>query len=276
MFKKYLKQIYDTIGKPQMRILPGHLAFFLILSIFPLLTLLGFICSQFSLFSESFISALKSVLPQNFLDVFLPFLTESHVSGNVIFFMIVGFVLVSNGTFSIITVSDEMYNIPYSNYIWRRIKAFVMIVIMIILFVFIFVVLAYGNTIVDFLTGLDFFAGFKGQIYTFFMILKWPIAFAFIFLILKWLYTIAPDARIPSKYMNKGALFTTIGVIVTTFVYSFYVSNFANYSLFYGSISGVIALMTWIYFLSFILVMGIAINSNEYLSHKIKQNKQDN
>ena len=82
------------------------------------------------------------------------------------------------------------------------------------------------------------------------------------------MYTIAPDEEIPSKFMNKGALFTTISWIVITFGYSYYVTNFANYSIFYGSLSGIIVMMIWIYLLSFIFVMGIAINAEEYLAYK--------
>ena len=89
-----------------------------------------------------------------------------------------------------------------------------------------------------------------------------------IFLVIKFIYTFAPDEFISSKYMNKGALFTTLGWIATTYIYSIYVSHFAHYTVFYGSISAIIAMMMWIYFLSYILVFGIVINVLDY--EKIK------
>ena len=48
----------------------------------------------------------------------------------------------------------------------------------------------------------------------------------------KYIYTVAPDARIPSKFMNAGALFATIGIILITLGYSLYVNYFSNYTLF--------------------------------------------
>ena len=80
--------------------------------------------------------------------------------------------------------------------------------------------------------------------------------------------------------MNKGALFTTIGWIIVTAIYSFYISHFANYQMFYGGISTIIVMMIWIYFLSYILVMGIAINQANYSidkknEHKMKENGQN-
>ena len=47
-------------------------------------------------------------------------------------------------------------------------------------------------------------------------------------------------------------------------VYSYYANNIANYGVFYGSLSNLIVLMIWIYILSYILVIGIAINSSIY------------
>ena len=81
---------------------------------------------------------------------------------------------------------------------------------------------------------------------------------------IKLIYAVAPDWKILSKYTTKGAIFTNIGWVLATLIYSYYASHFSNYDLFYGSLSNIVALMIWIYALSYILVIGIAINVNEY------------
>ena len=83
----------------------------------------------------------------------------------------------------------------------------------------------------------------------------------------------APDKRISSHYVKKGALFTTIGWIVVTSIYSYYANNLANYDLWYGGLSNIIVLMIWIYILAYILVLGIAINTNNYELTKNGSNK---
>ena len=278
MFKNYLKRIFDLIMKPEMKILPGQLAYFLVLSIFPLLTVLGYIGSKISLLSGPFIGIVEKFLPSSLTNIILPFLLDSNISGNVILIVLVGFILVSNGTHSLIITSDELYGIDYGDYLKRRVKAFFMIFILLFLFAFVVIFLAYGNIILNHIMNLSFIENFKSHIYFVFMLIKWPVSFTLFFWILKLLYTIAPDEEISSKFMNKGALFTTFGWIVTTFIYSYYVSNFANYSIFYGSLSGIIVMMIWIYILSFIFVMGIAINAEEYLAYKngIKKEKKTN
>ena len=257
-----------------MKILPGQLAFFLVLAIFPLLTLLGYVGSQMIFLFEPLIDTVGKIVPENVMQIILPFIQSSHITGNVLFFMIVGFILVSNGTYSIIITSNELYNIKNDDYIKDRVKAFFMIILLMFLFIFIFVVLAYGNIIIEKILDLDALSSISSHIYLVFVLLKWPIAFVLIFWILKIIYTISPDEKISSKYMNKGALFTTVCWIVTTSVYSYYVSHLANYTLFYGSISGIIVMMIWIYILTYIFVMGIAINADEYNRFK-KQNKKE-
>lgn len=272
MLKSYAKRILNLITRPEMKILPGQLAFFIILAIFPLLTLYGYIGSKIFFFATPFIDIIENLIPNSIMQVILPFIQDSHITGNVIFFMIVGFILVSNGTYSIIITSNELYNIKSNDYVKDRIKALFMIILLMFLFVFIFVVLAYGNIIIDELMKLKILSSISNHIYIVFILLKWPIAFVLIFWILKIIYTISPDKKISSKFMNKGALFTTVCWILTTSIYSYYVSNLANYTLFYGSISGIIAMMIWVYILSYIFVMGIAINTDEYNAYK-KQNK---
>lgn len=275
--ENFLSKIMKIFMKPEMMVLPGQLAFFIVLAIFPLLTLIGYIGSNISLFSNSFISLVNQVLPADVASVLLPFMTDGKITGNIAFFMIVGFYLISNGTNSLIITSNELYGIKHDPFFKRRVKAFFMIILLIALFIFNVLILAYGNIIVNKIVSLDVFAGIAGKIYSFYFLLKWPIAFICIFWMIKLIYSLAPDSNIPSAYMNKGAIFTTVCWILITYIYSIYLANFANYTMFYGGISTIIVMMIWIYFLSFVFVMGIAINAAEYndIMNKSKKSVQD-
>jgi len=273
MVKGYFSRIFDIIKKPEMKFLPGQLAYFLILSIFPLLTLVGYILSKITLLSSTVLETLVSFFPKSVTSILVPFLSSNTITDNVTWVMIIGFTLVSNGTYSIIVTSNEVYGIRDGDYLRGRIKALFMIFIMLFLFVFILTFLAYGNVVLEYVLKLRFLANVRNEIYLFFFFLRWPISFLLFFAILKVLYTLAPDKKIPSRFMNKGALFTTVGWILATFIYSYYVTMIADYTLFYGSLSGIIIMMIWIYVLSFIFVMGIAINAEEYLNYK-KMNRK--
>jgi membrane protein len=95
-------------------------------------------------------------------------------------------------------------------------------------------------------------------------ILKYPIVIAILYLNLKLMYVIAPDQEIPSKSTSKGAMFTTIGWVLSTEIFAFYIEKFARYDIFYGSISNILILLLWVYLLSYIFVLGMVINAGVY------------
>lgn len=85
-----------------------------------------------------------------------------------------------------------------------------------------------------------------------------PILIVVVFTLIYWL---VPDIKLRFKTVLPGALFATVGWIITTFGFSFYVSNFGNYSNTYGSIGTIIILMLWLYFSAIILMIGGQINA---------------
>lgn len=267
--KNILTKLYNIIRKPEMLILPGNLAFFLVLSVFPIIILIGLIASTFSLSLDSIVAFINENLPRQISDIITTFISGKGIDFNVGFFTVTAFVLASNGPHSIIVTSNTLYNFEQGSYLNRRIKALILTILLVLLFIFIIVVLAFGNIIVKAIFEIGILKNLSSFAYSMFVYLKWPIAFFIIFFSIKLLYTIALDYNIPSRYVNKGAIFTTLGWILTTAIYSYYVTHFSKYDIFYGSLSNIIILMMYIYFLSYILVLGIAINSSSYEMLKI-------
>lgn len=262
--KKELKHLFKLLNEPEMKILPSHLAFFMVLSLIPIITLIVYTATIFKVPISSFIGSLNGVLPSEVSDIILPIINGEGLNFTLGVSMVMVFILASNGTHSIIIASNTMYGIEHSNYIIRRIKAVIIIIIMLLLIIFNLLVLGFGNSIVHWILELKILSQVSSTLYQIFILFKWPVALIFIFLLVKLVYTIAPDAKIPSKYTNKGAIFTTLLWSLATVIYSFYVTNFTNYDLFYGSLTNIIVMMIWIYILSYILVFGMAINASNY------------
>ncbi len=261
---KLFKRLVKTIKKPEMRILPGQLAFFLVLSIIPIITMLAFTGKLFSISLNDITPLLKETVPSGVLDLLLPFLTSKGLNINTWFSMIVGFLVASNGAHSIIVTSNTLYKIESDDYLKRRIKALLLTIVLLMLFVFILFGLAFGNAILKTILDMVLSHSLAEKIYVYFVFVKWPIALIVAFLMIKMLYTLAPDSRIPSKYVNMGAIFTSLGLILVTFIYSFYANNVANYNIFYGNLANIIVLMIWVYAISYVIVIGIALNTEYY------------
>lgn len=263
LLKAYFKKLFKIMNKDEMKILPGHLAYFLVLSIIPTVTLIGVICNLVGLSTNDIISFLEEIVPKGVSDLIEPFI-ESSIKGSTIIYFIIGFILVSNGAFAIILASNSLYKVEDANYLLGRIKALFLTILLVFLFVFILTVLAFGNMILKFILSLKLFSDVSDTFYHIFVYLKWPVAFLIIYIILKLIYTIAPDKKIKSKTVTKGSIFTTVSWLFITAIYSYYANNIARYDLFYGNLSNIIILMMWIYMVAYIFAIGIAINVNRY------------
>ncbi len=92
-------------------------------------------------------------------------------------------------------------------------------------------------------------------------IVQIPVAFGLLVAIAWLSYYFLPNLRQSKKQVLVGAAFTTVGWAVVTVAFRVYVENFANYNATYGTIGGVIALLTWMYFSMLVFLIGGEINS---------------
>lgn len=266
-----MKKLLVINAKQEMRILPGQIAFFLILSIFPLITILVLFMSGLEVSFDAIFKFASEIMPEQVINILEPYL-HTNISTNIVLTLLIGFFLASNGPHSIIVAADTLYDLKGQNYFRTRLKAIFMTIILLIVFVVMVIGLAFGNKIIKYLLAIGLFNGFGDEVYNIYILFKWPIAFILIFMCIKLLYTMAPDKQIPSHHVNKGAIFTTICWTIVTLGYSFYINRFSPYDLFYGSLANIIILMIWIYIIAYILVIGIAINSEVYKSSKKDNN----
>lgn len=77
----------------------------------------------------------------------------------------------------------------------------------------------------------------------------------------KWSPSVKKGVKIKLSESLPGAIFSSIGWIVISGGFSYYVSNFSNYSKTYGSLGGVIAFLVWLYMSSIVIVLGAEVNA---------------
>ena len=262
--KKILNKVYKNIMRPEMKILPGQISFFMVLSIIPLAALIVALASEFSLSITSFINSFLDNIPKEAADIIKNVIQGEGLNFNMTVFYISTLILASNGTYSMILASNTMYKFENKSYLRRRFKALVMTVILVLLILFIILVPAFGDLIfkvIEYFVGQTSVTEYAYKIYR---VLKYPLSIVFIFISVKLLYTMAPDTRIKSKTTTRGSIFTTIFWILATDLYSFYIRHFTRYNLFYGSVANIIVLLLWVYLLSYIFVLGMALNETEH------------
>ncbi len=261
--KRGIHNFFKVLKRPEMEILPGHLAFSFVLSLVPTLTILTYIATMLH-FDMSFISDfMKNAFSEDFANLLLGANMAIKADLNFFITLIVGYVIASNGAASIITSSNMIYGIKNDSFLKRRIKSFMMILIIILLFVFLLIFNVFGDKIIEMFGLMDISKKMLVNITLIISVLKGPISWFIIFLFIKILFTMAPDKKIQAREVNKGAIFTSIGFVIVTYIYSAYTTNFAKYDVFYGNLASIVVLMIWFYLLSYIITIGLAFNYRE-------------
>lgn len=256
----YLKKIWEIITKPEMGLLPGQLAFFMILSLVPIITLCGFGANIFNINMDTIIEFLDNFIPGG-AEFLVPFIGGETIDFKLTIVFIWMFYLASNGCNSVILVSNRIYGIKKSNWFKRRIKAIFMTLSIVLLIIFILIVPVFGMKIIELFNFLDM----SDTLYKIFELSKGPFTWIIMFIFLRAIYEFAPDRVRKNSHINTGALFTSVGWIIVTNIYSFLANNMSAYNMFYGALSNIAFLMLWLYFISFIFVIGLSLNYGEEL-----------
>ncbi len=84
------------------------------------------------------------------------------------------------------------------------------------------------------------------------------VAFLLILAVFLLLYKLIPNTRTYWRYVWPGAILAAVLFEIARTSFVFYLENFANYQLIYGSITSIIVLLVWIYYSAFIMILGAA------------------
>ena len=87
------------------------------------------------------------------------------------------------------------------------------------------------------------------------------VTLGFIFLFLTLFYTVTPGNGKGIKRHMPGALTAAAGWIVSSWGYEIYMTNFSNFTVIYGSIGAFWGFMIWVFLLSVIVLIGAEINA---------------
>lgn len=264
--KEFFINFKTVLRRPDMIVLPGNLAFFFILAIIPSFSLISYGASILNLKIDILSNFLTHSFGSDIANLILGVDLRVNIGFHFFVVLVLGFYMASNGADSIITASNTIYNIPNKSWLKRRFKAFGVTFLFILLLVFMLIVPVFGNTIITLIKEVNINAKVTARIVQVFEIIKGPISWLFMFVIIRIIYAVAPDKKgytIKKRVINYGALFTTIGFIIGTRIYSWYVSNYASYTVLYGSLANIVVLMIWIYYLSYVFTVGIALNSQK-------------
>jgi membrane protein len=103
--------------------------------------------------------------------------------------------------------------------------------------------------------------GIGGAARSLWIVLQYPIAISLLVGLAWCIYYFLPNVRQERKHVLTGAIVATVLWILVTLVFRFYVQNFGDYNKTYGTIGGVIVLLTWMYLSMMVILVGGELNA---------------
>jgi membrane protein len=91
--------------------------------------------------------------------------------------------------------------------------------------------------------------------------IHWAVAVGFTVLSLELLYFLAPNARQRFVSTLPGAVLSVGCWIGLTYLLGVYFRNFANFNKTYGALAAAFAMMVWLYWISFVMLVGAELNT---------------
>ncbi|MBD5488261.1 MAG: YihY/virulence factor BrkB family protein [Lachnospiraceae bacterium] len=234
-------------------------AFFLFLSMIPLLMALCAILPYTTLTEENLINAITQFTPDAMNALVISIVSDVYArsAGTITIFAIVTIWSASKAMLALIHGLNAVNDFEERrNYFVLRSIACIYTVIMLIAMILALFVMVFGNVIVNLLLA---------DIPPLHILMQFIMHFRFLFswvvltLIFALIYTYVPNSKMRFKGQIPGAAFSAVMWSAASFFFAVYVDHFNGFGT-YGGLTTVVIMMIWFYLLMYILLIGAHIN----------------
>lgn len=256
------RNFITQIMEDHITVYASQAAFFLVLSSIPLL-MLGLNILQFVTpeGKDALIIVLQSIAPDTIDSFIEDIINEVYQKSSGALISASAIVTLWSASKSIYAVEqglDQVYgNLHSYNFlILRLISTLYTLGFLVILWLFL-IIMMFGNRLQIL---INTYFPILDSLTSVILDLRTTVALCTLTIFFMILYGLFPGRRVHFFHQLPGALFSTIGWILSSFVYSFYIDTFSNYSYMYGSLTAIILLLLWFYIFMTILLIGAEIN----------------
>ena len=241
------------------------LAYFLLLTLFPLLLCINYFVGIFRLDLEQVLTSLEQFFPQEALGVVQDYLAYASSSqSEAVFLAALSAIVLSTsaGLRTLLHTLDRLYGRP-PGYGLGRIALSVALSALFLLAIYLSAVVV--------VTGGWFFQLLEehlpqkllqilplSTLSTLWLGIRYVLLFCFMLLLVLPVYWVGSPKKFHSWFLIGNAMVTAGGMVVCSAVFSWFVGLSSRYSVVYGSLASIIILVMWLYFCGNILLLGAA------------------
>lgn len=262
----FADQLIYRFGDDNVSSIGSQLAYYSVLSIFPFLIFLLNLVKFTPLASADVLGTLVSVLPadtQKIITDIVKGIVDSSSGTLLSVSALAGLWSSSSGIKNLIRAINKGYDYKERrSFIKLRFVSVLFTLVLAIVIVLVFGLLIFGEVLTKDIFNVIKISSLFEVIW---QLLRIAIALIALNMTFTLLFMFGPafpkGSRTTFKGALPGALFVTLGWIVSSLMFSLYVDNFGKYSVTYGSLGGIIVFLIWLYISSIIVVVGGEVNA---------------
>jgi len=243
----------------------SSLAFNFFLAFFPaiifLFTLIHYIPIEG--FQKTLMQLLENILPPSTNEIATPIIDDivNNPRGGL---LSVGFILslyfATNGVNSLIEAFNSSFHIRESrSLLFQRYISLVITLILTIMLILTIVILIVGEGYFNSLVTNEVISSDKLYLFS---LSRFGLLSLMLYFGITLVFYLSPSKRTKWKWFSPGTIFSSVFIIITSLLFSFYINNFSQYNQIYGSIGTLIIILLWIYFNAIILLTGFELNAS--------------
>ncbi len=255
-----IRSFLDKMKEDAVSAYAAQAAFFIMMSAFPFIMLVLTLIQYLPVTEEVLLVTAQKAIPSAINGYVVSLIKEIYEQPSVAIISVtfVASIWAASKSFlSIITGCNSVYDIKETrNYIRLRLVASLYTIMFAVIIVVTLTVLVFGNTIALALVG-EFPVLEK---LAFLVIsLRTTVGFGIMFVFFLVLYVAVPNRKGKIIHEIPGAVLTSVGWISFSYIFSFYIDNFADFDT-YGSLTAIVFLMLWLYACMYMFFVGGEIN----------------
>lgn len=257
---KKVNEFLERVSKAHVGAYAAQSAFFLVLSLIPIILLLLTLIRYTPVTKADVLTAVYETFPKTIRTTMISIVNEVYNQSRAVIPLtaLVAMWSAGRGVLAITNGLNSIHGeIETRNYIFLRIRAAFYTVIFLIVVVLTLVLLGFGNSISLFVNAhlpfLQYITDLIIEIRTITTLLVLIVVSAC-------LYRFLPNHKGKLKYQLPGAIFNAFGWTFASFIFSIYMDIFKGFSNMYGSLTTIVLIMLWLYFCMYSMLLGGEIN----------------
>ena len=259
---RFAMDVADVYFSKRISRAAAELAYFLILTFFPIMICISAFVNELRLDLSSLMDHADPFLPEGVLVLFQDYLTyidTNQSSAMLLTGALLTILFASAAVRGLMNIMRELYGRATFRGLGQVIASVLFSVLLLATIYLSLAVVVTGNWFFHLLGQLLKLEGLVEQFGTWQWV-KYLLLLAMVFLFILLLYRFAAPLDKPRPPVVPGALAAAAALAVASMVFSLLMGNSTRYNLIYGSLASVIIMLVWLYLCGNILIMGNVVN----------------